>query len=171
MLNEKMQDALNRQVNAEMYSAYLYLSMSAYFSSIGLDGFAAWMKAQAGEEMFHAMKIFDFVNERAGRALLYPVDEPPKEWESPLAVFEATLEHEKKVTGMINDLVDLAIELKDHASNNFLQWYVSEQVEEEATSDEILNKVRMIGEGKAGVFMLDRELGARTFVWPPPAGE
>jgi ferritin len=173
MLNEKMREALNGQVNAELYSSYLYLSMSAYFESEDLPGFAAWMKVQAQEELYHAMKLYDYVNERGGRAVMAPIQGPETQWDSPLAVFEAVYAHEQKVTGLIDGLVDLAIELKDHATNNFLQWFVAEQVEEEASASEVLGRVRLIkGEGQ-GMMMLDRELGARPplFTFPGQAAQ
>ena len=171
MLNKKMQEAINSQINAEIYSSYLYLSMSAYFESINLSGFASWMRAQAQEEMVHAMKFYDYVNERGGRVILGPIDAPPSEWESAVAVFDATYKHEQKVTGLINDLVDLAIEEKDHATNNLLQWFVSEQVEEEASASGVLNKAKLTGDAPGGLFMLDQELGARVFTMPVTAGQ
>ena len=171
MLNKKMNDALNEQVNAEWYSAYLYLSMEAYFESINLPGFANWMRAQIQEESMHAMKIYDFVNERGGRVLLKSIEQPPTEWESPLAAFEATYKHEQKVTGLINDLVNLAIEENDHASNTFLQWFVNEQVEEEASVNEVVQKLKMINNAPGGQFLIDRELGQRVFTPPPAEGE
>ena len=163
-----MLDALNEQINAELYSAYLYLSMAAYFNGVSLSGCARWMEAQALEELSHAMKIYEFVNERGGRVTLSAIEAPPSSWESPLEVFEAVYAHEQKVTSLINDLVNLAIEEKDHATNNFLQWFVKEQVEEEASADAIVQKLKLMGEAKGGLFMLDRELGQRVF--PLPAG-
>jgi ferritin len=171
MLNKKMQEAINSQINAEIYSSYLYLSMSAYFESINLSGFASWMRAQAQEEMVHAMKFYDYVNERGGRVILGAIEAPPSEWESAVAVFDATYQHEQKVTGLINDLVDLAIEEKDHATNNLLQWFVSEQVEEEASASGVLNKAKLTGDAPGGLFMLDQELGARVFTMPAAAGQ
>ncbi|MFV9691532.1 MAG: ferritin [Desulfobacteria bacterium] len=171
MLNDKMQEAINSQINAEIYSSYLYLSMSAYFESINLSGFASWMRAQAQEEMVHAMKFYDYVNERGGRVILGPIEAPPSEWESAVSVFDATYQHEQKVTGLINDLVDLAIEEKDHATNNLLQWFVSEQVEEEASASGVLNKAKLTGDAPGGLFMLDQELGARVFTMPVTAGQ
>jgi ferritin len=161
MLNEKMEKNLNNQVNAELYSSYLYLSMSAYFSEINLNGCAHWMRLQAQEELLHALKIYDYINERGGRPVLDSIEAPPKSWDSPTNVFENVLSHEEKVTSLINDLVDLAIGLKDHATNNFLQWFVSEQVEEEASANEVLQKIRMTGNEGGGLFMLDQELGKR----------
>ncbi|MDL1975054.1 MAG: ferritin [Deltaproteobacteria bacterium] len=171
MLNKRMEQALNSQINAEIYSSYLYLSMSAYFESISLSGFANWMRTQAQEEMVHAMKFYDYVNERGGRVILGPIEAPPSEWESAVSVFDATYQHEQKVTGLINDLVDLAIEEKDHATNNLLQWFVSEQVEEEASASGVLNKAKLTGDAPGGLFMLDQELGARVFTMPAAAGQ
>jgi len=171
MISKKMAEALNRQVNAEFYSAYLYLSMEAYFVSVNLPGFANWMRAQIQEEAMHAMKIYDFVNERGGRVLLKSIEQPPTEWESPLAAFEAAYKHEQKVTGLINDLVNLAIEEKDHASNAFLQWFVNEQVEEEASVNEVAQKLKKINNAPAGQFLIDRELGQRVFTPPQAEGE
>lgn len=162
MLSEKMQAEMNKQINAELYAAYLYLSMSAYFTDKNLDGFAHWMRLQAEEEVEHAMKFFDFINERRGRALLSePIAAVQTEWTSPLAVFEAAFAHEQKVTGMINALVNLAIKEKDHASNSFLQWFVDEQVEEESSADGAVQKLKMIGDAPAALLMLDRELSKR----------
>ena len=169
MISKKMEEALNGQVNAEMYSAYLYLSMESYFKSLNLNGFAGWMRAQAQEEMMHAMKIYDFVNERGGRITLKSIEGPQTEWDSPLAVFEAVYVHEQKVTGLINELVDLAIKEKDHATNAFLQWFVNEQVEEESSADEVVQQLKMMENAPGGMFMLDRELGQRVFT--PPAAE
>jgi len=166
MLNERIEKALNDQVNAEMFSAYLYLSMSANFSAMNLAGFAQWMKVQATEEMVHAMKIYDFIIERGGRVTLAQIDAPETVWESPLAAFEGAYKHEQYITGRINDLVDIAIEEKDHASNIFLQWFVTEQVEEEASADEIVQKLKLVGSQGNAIFMLDRELGARAFALP-----
>ena len=168
MLSEKMEEALNDQINAELYSAYLYLSMSAYFDATNLKGFANWMRVQNQEETMHAMKLFSYVAEKGGTVTLQPIDGPQTEWESPLAVFEATFEHEQKVTGLINALVDTALEEHDHATNIVLQWFVTEQVEEEASADEVLQQLKLMGDAPGGLFMLDRELGARVFN-PPPA--
>lgn len=162
MISQKMQDALNEQVNAELYSAYMYLSMSAYFSSANLPGFASWMKIQAQEETGHAMRIYDFIIERAGRATLKAIEAPPTQWKSPLDAFEATFKHEQKVTGLINDLVDLAIEEKDHATKGFLQWFVDEQVEEEASADAIVQQLKLIKEAPGALFMINNQLGQRT---------
>ncbi len=169
MVSKKMEEALNEQVNAEMYSAYLYLSMEAYFKSLNLNGFANWMRVQTQEEISHAMKIYGFIDERGGRITLKAIDEPQTKWDSPLAVFKAVYEHEQKVTGLINDLVDLAIEEKDHATNAFLQWFVNEQVEEESSADQVVQQFKMMEKAPGGMFMLDRELGQRVFT--PPATE
>jgi len=169
MLTPKMEAALNEQINAEYYSAYLYLSMAAYFDSINLPGFANWMRVQNEEETFHTMKFFDFVVERGNRVKLTAIEAPETEWDSPLAVFEATLAHEQHVTGLINKLVDLALSESDHATNNFLQWFVGEQVEEEATADGILQQLRLMKDAPGGLFMMDRELGQRTFTPPTTA--
>ena len=169
MISKKMEDALNEQVNAELYSAYLYLSMESYFKSENLNGFANWMRVQTQEEVSHATKIYDFINERGGRVTLQAIEGPQTEWDSALAVFKATYEHEQKVTGLINDLVDLAIKEKDHATNSFLQWFVNEQVEEESSADEIVQQLKMMENAPGGMFMLDRELGQRVFT--PPATE
>jgi ferritin len=171
MISKKVEKALNAQVNAELYSAYLYLSMESYFQSLNLNGFANWMRVQTQEEVSHAMKIYDFVNERGGRSLLKGIDGPPTEWESPLAAFEDAYAHEQKVTGLINDLVDLAIKEKDHATNNFLQWFVNEQVEEEASADAIVQQLKMMKKAPGGMFMLDRELSRRVFTPPAATGE
>ena len=171
MLSEKMEKALNKQINAEMYSAYLYLSMASYFESVDLEGCAHWMKAQTQEEMIHAMKIYDFVIERGGRVLLEAIEAPKQEWDSALAVFEHAYEHEKFVTSLINDLMNLAIEEKDHATQIFLQWFVSEQVEEEASASGVVQKLKLAGapDGKGGgLFMVDRELGQRPLPVPMP---
>ena len=167
MLNKKMQDALNEQINAEMYSSYLYYSMSAYFESVGLQGCAKWMRLQALEEMTHVSKFFTYVADRGGRVQFKPIEGPPTDWDGARVVFEATLEHEVMVTGLINKLVDLAIEISDHATNNFLQWFVGEQVEEEATAEEILTKLKLVDSSPEGLFMVDNELAQRTITLPP----
>ena len=166
MLSEKIQAAINKQIVAETYSAYLYWSMAAYFESVNLAGCAQWMKAQVQEELFHAAKLFNFVAERGGRVKLGAIDAPPTEWDSPLAVFEHAYQHEQKVTGLINGLVDLAVEERDHATRNFLDWYVDEQVEEEASADAVVQKLKMVGDAPGGLFMIDSELGQRVFTMP-----
>jgi ferritin len=164
MLSQKMEDALNEQINAEMYSAYLYLAMSAYFEDQNLPGFANWMNVQAQEEMTHAMKFYRYINERGGRVHLKTIEGPPTEWKSAEIIAEEVYAHEQKVTGMIHDLVNLAREEKDHGTDNMLQWFVSEQVEEEANADELLQQLKMVGGKGQGLLMLDRELSKRQFV-------
>lgn len=168
-LSDRMVEALNRQLNAEIYSAYLYLSMAAYFESMFLKGFANWMKVQWQEELTHAMKFFNYISERGGRVKLYAVEEPQFEWDSPLAAFEHVYNHEVKVTRRINELVNMALEEKDHATYMMLQWFVNEQVEEEAAALEIVEKLRRIGKNEMGLLMIDRELAARKFT-PPQEG-
>ncbi len=169
MINKEMENALNGQVNAELYSAYLYLSMAAYFESIDLSGFANWMRVQFQEEQFHAMKLYDYIIERDGKVLLQAIDKPPSEWDSPSAVFEATLEHEQKVTGLINDLVYLARSEKDNATEIFLQWFVGEQVEEEDNVGKIVGQLKLIKNSPQSLFMMDKELGQRVFAAPTKA--
>ncbi|MCD6120448.1 MAG: ferritin [Spirochaetales bacterium] len=161
MINKNIEGAVNRQINAELYSEYLYLSMASYFESVNLRGFAKWMEAQAVEEQNHAMKFYSYINERGGRVIFDSIAKPPSKWDSPLAVFEETYKHEQKVTAMINDLTDLARAEKDNATEILLQWYVNEQVEEEASASEILEKLKIIGSSGNGLIMLDRELGQR----------
>jgi ferritin len=171
MLKKKMLKALNDQVNAEMFSSYLYLSMEAYFQSTGLAGFANWMQAQVQEEMMHGMKFYGFIHERGGKVTLEAIAKPESAWASPLDAFEAIQKHEEHVTSLINNLVDLAISEKDHATNNFLQWFVSEQVEEEASVGAVVDKLRLIQDNPSGLFMMDAELGKRVFTPPSPAAE
>jgi ferritin len=167
MLDPKVEDAINNQINAELYSAYLYYSMAAYFESISLKGFSHWMRIQALEEMTHVQRFFGFVNDRGGRVRLSPVEAPPSEWDSPLAVFEAAYAHEVKVTGLVNQMMDLAVAQSDHATSNFLQWFVAEQVEEEATADDVVQKLKLVDKTEGGLFLLDQEMDKRTFVAPP----
>lgn len=166
MLSKKLQEALNKQINEEYYSSYIYLAMAAYLEDGNLDGCAHWMRMQAAEEYQHAMKIFDYLIDRGGRVELREVKAPPKEWESPLAVFKASLEHEKFMTTNINKLADLCIEEKDHATNNLMQWYVSEQVEEESQVEDIVKKLQMMGADGPGLFLMDRELKSRPAPTP-----
>lgn len=167
MIKQNLNEALNKQINAELYSAYLYLSMSAYCESISLKGFANWMRVQSQEEVAHAMHMYDYLAERGGRIVLEAIGTPPSEWKSVLDVFTKVYAHEQKVTGLIYDLINLAQDERDHALYNFLQWYVSEQVEEEASADEIVQQLKLMGEGNSGLlFMLDRELSQRVFVDP-----
>lgn len=166
MLSEKIEAALNEQMNWEIYSAHIYLSMSSHFSQAGLGGFSNWMFAQYQEEMFHAMKFFNYINEAGGHAKLGQIEAPQVSWETPLAAFEMALEHEQGVTARINDIADLAVIEKNHAVGIFLQWFISEQVEEEDTVGDIVGKLKLVGDG-GGLFMLDRDLGTRVFT--PPA--
>jgi ferritin len=164
-----MEEALNYQLNRELYSGYLYLAMAAYFDDQDLPGFANWMRIQAQEELSHAMKFYDYLVRRGGRAVMDAIEAPENEWESAVAVFEQVYQHEQMVTGLIHKLVDLALELSDHATNNFLQWFVAEQVEEEESSSGVLHKVKMASQSRSGLYMLDQELGQRVF--HPPAEE
>lgn len=162
MLDDSIEDALNEQINAELYSSYLYLSMAAYYEEEGLPGFAAWMHAQADEEHEHAMRIYDYVLDRDGRVSLEGIDSPPTEWSDPTSAFQAAYEHEVEISEMIDDLVALAREENDNATENMLQWFVAEQVEEEATTQEILDKLRHVGDDGPGLLMIDRELAQRN---------
>lgn len=160
-LNDKMQETLNEQINAELYSAYLYLSMAAYFESKSLVGSAHWMRLQAEEETEHAMKFFDYVNDREGRVILKSIKAPSGNWESPLAVFQDAYAHEQKVTDLINQLVKLADQVEDAATHNFLQFFVEEQVEELVSTKLIVDQLSLIGDSKPGLLMIDRQLGQR----------
>jgi ferritin len=162
MLTKAMQDALNEQINAEMFSAYLYLSMSAYCLSVNWTGSAHWMRVQSQEETSHGMKLFDYVNDRGGRAMLRAVSQPPGEFKSLHDVFQHVLEHELEVTKRIHRLYELAVKENDYASQVMLQWFITEQVEEEKTVTEILAQLKLIGEQSTALFMLDRHLGSRT---------
>lgn len=166
MISPKMTDAINQQINAELYSSYLYMSMSAYFEEVQLPGCAHWMVVQAQEEMTHALRLYQHLIERGGRALMKAIDGPETEWDSPLACFQAVADHEAKVTALINGLMALAREENDFASEGFLQWFVSEQVEEEASAAEVVGKVKMAQEGQGGMYMLDKEMAARVFTMP-----
>ena len=167
MISKKMVDSLNEQINKEIYSAYLYQSMASYVVSIGLNGFANWFNVQVKEELSHAEKIYNYVNQQGGRVILKAIEGPPTSFSSALDLFENTLEHEKKVTGMINKLVDLARSESDHATEAALQWFVTEQVEEESNANEILQKLELIGKDGNGLLTIDTQLAARVFV--PPA--
>jgi ferritin len=161
-IRKSMQDVLNKQVNHEFHAAYLYLSMAAHFEEENFKGFANWMRKQAEEEKGHAMKIFNYVIERGGKVTLAAIDAPKTAWTSPLEAFEDAYKHEMKVTDLINAMMDKAIEEKDHASASFLKWFVDEQVEEEASTEEVVQKLKYIGENKNGLYMLDKELGQRN---------
>jgi ferritin len=163
-LNKNVEAILNNQINKEFWSAYFYLSMSNYLNANGMSGFANWMKVQFEEETSHAMKMMVFVNERGGRVILEPIAEVPSEWEGVLNIYEETLRHEEVVTGLINECVNVAIEEKDHATVNFLQWFVDEQVEEEAGVSEIIDQLKMIGCQGNGLYMIDKEFKSRVFV-------
>ena len=163
MITKKMEAELNEQINKELYSSYLYLSMSSYCASTGFMGFANWMRIQAQEELAHAMKIFDYVIERGGNAELKTVEQPDSTWINLTNVFEATLKHEQFITSSINHLMEVAISEKDFASMAFLNWYVNEQIEEEATADELLKKLQYIAEDKNAMLTLDKELSTRVF--------
>lgn len=167
MINERMEKAINGQINAELYSAYLYLSMSAYAQTKNMGGIANWLRVQAQEEQFHAMKMFDYVNERGGVVTLEAIEKPGTKWDGFVEVFEEVYAHEQKVTALINNLVEIAMEEKDHATFNFLQWFIQEQVEEEANASGLLEQLRFIDGKGSGLFMMDRELQTRVFT--PPA--
>ena len=163
MLNKRLEIELNKQVNAELYSAYLYLSMSSYLASMNLNGFSNWMKIQFEEEQAHGMKIFQYILDRGGSVILDKIEAPKTSWDGIIDIFEEVLAHEQKITALINDLINVAYEEKDHATVAELQWFVTEQVEEEAGVSDIIDQLNMI-EGKgAGLFMLDREMKQITF--------
>ncbi|KQC14787.1 MAG: ferritin [Desulfuromonas sp. SDB] len=161
MIPKQMLDAINEQINAELYSAYMYLSMASYFEEKNFQGFAHWMEVQAHEEVEHAMKFYKYVNDRGERVILKPIEGPPTEWESPLAAFQAAYQHEQKVTSLINNLVKISRELDDYATEAMLDWFVTEQVEEEANASEIVEKLSMIRDNSNGMLMMDRTLGQR----------
>ena len=167
MLSPKLQDAFNEQINRELYSEYLYLSMAAYCYEMDLDGFANFFMVQTQEEHFHAIKMFNFVTDCGSRVILKKIEEPPVEFKSVKELFEKTLEHEKLVTKSINELMNVAVKENDHASASFLKWYVDEQVEEETTDHKILSKIKLVEGNGYGLLMIDQELAARTFT--PPA--
>ena len=170
MISDKMQQALNEQVNTEFYSAYMYLAMSAYCNTIGLPGFAHWMRMQYEEEIMHVTKMYDYILGQSGKVHLKTVDEPPQTYGTPLEIFQTTLEHEQVVTKLINQLMDLAVDERDYATQTFLQWYVTEQVEEESNVNDILAPLRMVGEDKSGLMMIDQQLGGRAAPTPIVAG-
>jgi len=169
-ISKKMQDAFIKQINAEFYSAYLYLSMASYFESINLDGFANWMRVQTQEEITHGMKMYTFVNERGGHALMKGIDAPPTEWADPLDAFKEVLAHEEKVTALINALMSVAEKENDRAAMIFLQWFITEQIEEEKNAGDIISKLTLMKSAPGGLFMIDRELAQRVFVPPAPTG-
>ncbi|HOQ04402.1 MAG TPA: ferritin [Anaerohalosphaeraceae bacterium] len=161
MISKAIEKAFNEQLAAETYSAYLYWSMSAALEEMQLPGFAHWMRAQAQEEMTHAMKFYHHIVERGGRVKLGAIAAPPTDWESPLKMFEEVLKHERHVTALIHKLVETAAQEKDYAAGVFLQWFVSEQVEEEAAAELVLAKIKMVQDSKGGLYMLDKEMGQR----------
>lgn len=162
MISSKMQKALNKHLNEELKSSYLYLSMAAYFEDKNFKGFSNWMKLQSQEEYGHAMKFYSYILQVGSKVTLNQIDAPKSTWKNHTEVFKETLDHERLITDMINKLVDLAILEKDHATHNFLQWFVNEQVEEVSTAEDIVNKLELVGDNRNGLFMLDRELGSRT---------
>ncbi|GAB6038717.1 ferritin [Fundidesulfovibrio butyratiphilus] len=166
MLSPKMEAALNDQVKWEAWSAYLYLSMASYFESVGLMGFANWMKVQEKEEKFHSERFYSYTFERGGRIRLQPFEAPQSDWDSPLAAFGDALKHEQGVTARINALMDLAIEERDHATGSFLKWFIDEQVEEESSVTDVINKLKLIKDNPSALYMLDQELAARVFTPP-----
>ncbi len=161
MLTETIEKALNEQTHAEFYSSYLYLAVAAWFNDQHLDGFASWMEAQAKEEFEHGMKLFHHIMDRGGTVVLEAIDKPRAQWESPSAAVRAVLDHERSITGRINALANLAAQENDHATTVFLHWYISEQVEEEATADRLYNRTAMLDGSPHGLLMLDRELAGR----------
>src|SRR3954453_2295476 len=162
MLKQTIQDAINEQIKNELFSAYVYLSMSAYCQSINLPGFANWTRVQSQEEVGHAMRLFDYVIDRGGRVSLAAIDKPPVDFKSPLDLAEGTLEHERRVTGMINNLYELAVRESDYATQAQLQWFVTEQVEEEKSASAILEQLKMVGDNRTALLMMDVELGKRV---------
>jgi len=165
----KVEEAINDQINAELYSSYLYVAMSNHCSQINLPGAAHWMRMQAVEELMHVAKFSDYIHDRQGTIALGAIEAPPVTWESPLAVFEESYKHEVMVSGLINTLVDTAMAASDHATVNFLQWFVGEQVEEESTVDDIVQKLKLVGRADGGIFMIDRELAGRPLPQAPGA--
>jgi ferritin len=162
MLSKTLQDAINEQMKHEIQSAYLYLAMSAYCESKNLPGTATWLRIQWQEELSHAMKLFAYVNSRGGRAVLKAIEQPPTEYDSPREIFKQVLSHEQKVTGLINKLYETAIKEGDYATQVELQWFISEQVEEEKNATDIVNQLEMAGDSGISLLMVDRQLGARA---------
>lgn len=166
MLNEKMEKEFNEQINKELFSAYLYLDMKSRFSEMNLQGFVNWMDVQVQEEKAHAMGMYDYVLERGGKVELLAIDKPEVEGKTPLEIFEQVLKHEEFVTSKINHLMDVADEVRDRAALSFLDWYLKEQVEEESNVGGVLATLRLIGEDKKALLMLDKDLATRTFIAP-----
>ena len=168
MLNNKIQDALNAQINAELWSAYLYLSMSMHFQAEGRNGIANWFAIQFKEEQAHAQIFMNYINQRGGRVVLAPIAEVQTEWSSVLEMFRNTLEHERKVTSLIHNLCSIAADERDFASSSTLNWFVDEQIEEEANAQELIDSLTAVDGDKMGLYMIDKELAARTYVVPTP---
>ncbi len=166
MITKKLQNIFNEQINKELYSEYLYLSMATWFDAENLSGFANFFKIQVQEERFHAMKMYDFVNERGGRVILEKINKPQIDFKSALEIFEMAYKHEQFISKSINELMDVAIEENDHATKSFLNWFIDEQVEEEASMDAIVGKLKMLGGNGHGLLMIDNELGTRIFTPP-----
>jgi len=161
MLSQKMQDVINEQIKNELHSAYIYLSMSAYFEDANLPGGAHWMRMQYEEEMVHTMKLFDYMIDRGGRIVLLPIDQPPSDFASPLAIFEQALKHEQFITGTIHKLYALAVEEGDYPTQSMLQWFIDEQVEEEKNAGDIVAQLKMIGDSGTATYLIDQQLAAR----------
>jgi len=166
MINKDVYNVLNEQINKELYSAYLYLSMSAYFSDLGLLGFANWMRIQFQEEQAHGMLIYDFVINRGEKVVLEAIEAPKTTWNNPLNVMEEVLTHEVYVTGLINNVISVAEQNKDRATKSYMNWFVDEQVEEESNAQDIIAKLKLIGDDKSALYLLDKDLAARVFVQP-----
>jgi len=164
MLSKKLEKTINEQITEELFSAHIYLSMSAWFETQNLPGFANWMYVQYQEEVSHAMKFFRYLNERGGQAIIDAIARPETDWKNPILALEETLKHEQHITSRINNLVGIARDGKDYATENFLSWYVGEQVEEEKNATDILNQLKMIGDSRTSLLMLDRDLSSRVFV-------
>jgi len=162
MINEAVQNALNDQIKHELYSAYVYLAVSAYCERHGLPGFAHWMRMQSNEEQVHAMKIFDFISDRGGVVKLQAIDAPATDYGSPLDIAKKALEHEQRVTGQINKLYELAVKEHDYATQALMSWFVTEQVEEEKNATLLIDQLEMAGDNRSAILMLDMELGKRT---------
>ena len=168
MLSDRMQETLNRQINREFFSAYSYLALTAYFEDLNLKGFAHWMKTQYEEELIHANKAFDFVNNRDGRVILARLEAPQVTWSSPVEAFGFALETEQANSNQIYEVVETAMEERDHATHTFMQWFVSEQTEEEALVNDMLQRLRLVGDSNTGLFLIDHELGLRV---PAPSAD
>ncbi|MDA3799522.1 MAG: ferritin [Kiritimatiellae bacterium] len=166
MISSKLQDAINEQINKELYSEYLYFSMAAYLERIGLPGFSIFMRVQAQEEHAHAVKFYDYLLERQGKIVLKAIDAPEVDFESPQEIFEKTYEHEQYVTGLINNLMTISIKENDYAAQSFLKWFIDEQVEEEASMDKVLAQLKLVSDDGKGMYLLDKELGTRVFTPP-----